>query len=142
MSKKAAKAGVLGAILGALAGIFLLAPKGAKENREDVKQAVIKGKAEAEKRLKEAYGQLGELSDELKKRGSKLSDAAKKESKDLLKQADELQIKIKNLIANVRDDAADIASDVDDAIAESQRIAKKLKDLAGQEIKSAAKSIK
>ena len=68
MSKKAAKAGFLGLRLGALAGIFVIAPKGAKQKREDAKKAVAQGRKLAEKHLKEVYEDLNNQVEELVKK--------------------------------------------------------------------------
>lgn len=142
MSKKAAKAGIIGALFGALAGIFLLAPKGAKENRQDVKDAVVKTKAEAEKRLKQLYSDIGVILKDLKTRSGSLKGKAKEESKDLVAKAENLQIRVKELISNVRDDAADIAGEVEQTLSEGASVLKKLKSVAVSEVKSAAKSAK
>ncbi len=142
MSKKVAKAGIIGALFGALAGIFLLAPKGAKENRQDVKDAVVKSKAEAEKRLKQLYSDIGVILKDLKTRSGSLKGKAKDESKDLVTRAEKLQLKVKELISNVRDDAADIAGEVEQTLSEGASVIKKLKQAAVSEVKSATKSAK
>lgn len=139
MSKKAAKAGIIGAVLGAIAGVFVLAPKGAKENRQDAKDAALRSKASLERKLKELYSEVNDLGKKVKSGASSLKGKAKDESKDLLSQTDKVKGKLKELISNVRDDASDVADEVEQTVSEVNSLIKKLKTLAKEEAKAARK---
>ncbi|MBP9131942.1 YtxH domain-containing protein [Candidatus Saccharibacteria bacterium] len=141
-NKKVAKAGIIGAIAGAVAGIFVLAPKGAKENREDLKNAARDGKADLEKKLKAQYKELGKLVDEARSRLDTLKGQAKDDSQDLVKQADRVKGKLKELISNVRDDASDVADEAGQTVNEVTELIKKLKLAAQKEVKDAKASHK
>ncbi len=92
---------IIGAIAGVLAG-FLTAPKSGKETREDLKKKANEVKGSAERRLKDAYKELGSLSDDAKKKAKQLGGKAKDEMDDLAKKADDLKEKVKSAITSIK----------------------------------------
>jgi gas vesicle protein len=82
MSKSSGKKWAIGAVVAALAGYvagILTAPKSGKETRQDIKDGVQKGVAEAEKQLKKAHTQMNELIAEGKKKAETLKGVAQKD---------------------------------------------------------------
>ena len=92
---------IIGAIAGVLAG-FLTAPKSGKETREDLKKKANEVKGSAERRLKDAYKELGSLSDDEKKKEKQLGGKAKEEMDDLAKKAEDLKEKVKSAITSIK----------------------------------------
>lgn len=92
---------IIGAIAGVLAG-FLTAPKSGKETREDLKKKANEVKGSAERKLKDAYKELGSLSDDAKKKAKQLGGKAKDEMDDLAKKADDLKEKVKSAITSIK----------------------------------------
>lgn len=85
-AKKVAIGAAIAAVAGYVTGI-LTAPKSGKETRADIKDTAIKGKAEAERQLKRLHTELNELLDEVRSRGTELSDKASKELAGLVDKA-------------------------------------------------------
>lgn len=77
-SKKFAIGAVIAAGVGYVTGI-LTAPKSGKETREDVKNAAINAKREAEKTLKKLHSELNEQLDRAKVVADKIQVSGKKE---------------------------------------------------------------
>lgn len=127
----------LGIILGALAGIlagFLTAPKSGKETRKDLKNKALDIKGSAERKLKDAHKELGNLSDEAKSKAKELKGKAKEEMDDLAARADELKDQVKKAITSIKsgdDDNDDATIDqlLKDLSALKQKIVSKAKDL-------------
>ena len=96
----------LAGLAGYLAGI-LTAPKSGKETREDIKQAARTGMSEAEKQLKRALAELGELLDEARKRGGALSGRANKELTDLADKAKVAREKAREVLSAIHEGDAE-----------------------------------
>lgn len=77
-SKKFAIGAIIAAGAGYITGI-LTAPKSGKETREDVKNAAVKAKREAEKTLKKLHSELNEQLDRAKVVADKIHVSGKKE---------------------------------------------------------------
>lgn len=125
----AAKAGFIGAAIGAVAGVvagvFALAPKSAKENREDAKRVTRKYKNEAERLLADVQLELKESSENLKAYSQELKGKAKTEAANLRAKVDEMSKKVKAAIENDDVEAADSVSDAAKQLLAT--VAKKLK---------------
>jgi len=104
--KKFAIAVGLAGLAGYLAGI-LTAPQSGKETREDIKQAARTGMTEAEKQLKRALAELGELIDEAKKRGGELSGKASKELAELGDKAKTAREKAREMLSAIHEGDAE-----------------------------------
>lgn len=65
VKRDGAKWGIIGVILGALAGL-LFAPKAGKETRQDIKQGAKKAKIEAEKKLSQAKAEAAKRTNQAK----------------------------------------------------------------------------
>ena len=91
---------------GYIAGI-LTAPKSGKETRDDIKVGVNKGIAEAEKQLKVLHTELNTVLAEAKKRGEKLSGAAKKELDGILVKAKDAKEKVREVLSAIHEGDAD-----------------------------------
>ena len=100
-----AKAGFIGAIVGAiagvLAGVFALAPKGAKENRDDVKAKANEVKSDAQRKLSELQVELNDQVDQVKARVRGAKGKARTELNDLQKQ---LEVKVDEVKAALKDE--------------------------------------
>ena len=124
--KRLAVAVGLAAAAGYVTGI-LTAPKSGKETREDIKNAAVMGKGEAEKQLKKVASELGDLIDEAKKRGAELGDKANKERNELMDKARLAREKAREVVSAIHDgDAAD--DDLRLAVEQANTALKHLRD--------------
>jgi gas vesicle protein len=133
MAKKKFGLGIiLGAIAGVLAG-FLTAPKSGKETREDLKNKALDIKGSAERKLKDAHKELGNMADDARAKGKELKGKAKDELDDLASKADDLKDRIKGAITSIKsgddeDDDATIDQLLKDLSALKDKISKKIKE--------------
>lgn len=104
--KKVATGAVIAGLIGFIAGI-LTAPKSGKETRQDIKNAGLKARKEAEKKLKQLHSELNSLLDDAKKKGNKLSGKAKAEFDKNLDKATEVKEKIRELLSALHEGDAD-----------------------------------
>lgn len=105
MSKGDGKKFAIGALIGATAGIItglLTAPKSGKETRKDIKDTASKVFAEAEKKLKGLYSELGDLIDKGNQELKVVSGKAQKELEKAVEAAKEAQAKAKEVISAIR----------------------------------------
>lgn len=105
MSKGDNKKFAIGAALGALIGIvtgILTAPKSGKETRKDIKDTAGKVFAEAEKRLKSLYKELGDLIDKGNAEMKTAQGKAQKELEKAIAAAKDAQGKAKEVITAIR----------------------------------------
>jgi len=79
-NKSGAKWGLIGAAVGAVAGL-LFAPKSGKETRADIKQGADKAKAEAEKKLQQAKVEVDKRSKQAKQTAKVYTDKTKRAAK-------------------------------------------------------------
>lgn len=127
MGKKTAKAGIIGLIMGAIAGVFLLAPKSAKENRQDLKNAAAKAKLESEKKLKELYSELSSRLDVVSKEAK---TRASVEKQRLIATGEEVKGRLKNAISVLHEGNEDIAEDVKILAQDAKKVLASLKQAA------------
>lgn len=135
MAKKATKAGLIGAIAGAIAGVFLFAPKGARQNRADLKKAAGKAQTAAEKRLKSVYSDLQKQLNRVKAQAGKLQGKAAKEAGDLEAKLEALLAQTKHLITTAREGDEEISGQISQVVGE----AGKLKKLVVKKVKGATR---
>ncbi len=110
-------AGALAAgIIGYMAGI-LTAPKSGRETRKDIKNAAVKARSEAEKKLKAVLADLNDRLEDVKKRGAKLSGKAKDEFE---------KVQARGIIA--KDKVREILSMIHEGDADDPELKKALKD--------------
>lgn len=105
MSKGDSKKFAIGALVGAVAGVItglLTAPKSGKETRQDIKDTASKVFAEAEKKLKSLYSELGELIDKGNQELKVVSGKAQVELEKAMAAAKEAQAKAKEVISAIR----------------------------------------
>jgi gas vesicle protein len=105
VSKGDSKKFAIGALIGATAGIItgiLTAPKSGKETRKDIKDTASKVFAEAEKKLKSLYSELGELIDKGNQELKVVSGKAQQELEKALSAGKEAQAKAKEVISAIR----------------------------------------
>ncbi len=131
MTRKAAKAGIIGAVIGAVAGVFMLAPKGAKQNRARVKKVASKTLSDTEKRLKLAYKDLNQQAKAWRAKAAKLKGPAKAKAETAEKRVQELLDQTKSLITSVREGDEEVYDQVKVVIGE----VKKLKTTLGKKVK-------
>lgn len=124
-TKKLAIGAILGVVTGFLAGL-LTAPKSGKETRADIKNTANKVTREAEKKLKELYGELTDVIDKGKNTAKKEGAKVKKELLQALASAEKTQQKVKEVISAIRDGEAD-HPELDKAVKEATKAKDHLK---------------
>lgn len=117
---KFAKGGVVGIVIGAVAGL-LLAPKSGKETRDDIRKTVTHTKADAEKQLKKLHEELSHKQKDAKNAADSLKGKAKTELADVLEKSLVVQGRIKELISSLRDGELD-QEEVDLTILDAKKI--------------------
>jgi gas vesicle protein len=128
-AKKVAIGSAIAGAVGYLAGI-LTAPKSGKDTRKDIKNTADKGVAEAEKQLKALHTELGNLLDDAKSKGGKLSSKAQDELCTLVDKAKDTKEKAREMISAVHEgDAEDkeLAKAIKEANAAVDHLKKYLK---------------
>ena len=124
MTKKhrAAKAGIIGAVAGVLAGIFLLAPKGAKQSRATVRDTAGHTRREAEKRLKQVYSELQSQLSRLKTRAKTLTGKAKSDAQGAQAKVEQLLAQTKELITTLREGDVEVDEQVKRVMVEAKKL--------------------
>lgn len=111
MSKESTgKKVALGAVIAAVAGFFagiLSAPKSGKETRDDIKDAAIKAKSEAEKSLKAIHSELNSVLADVKVKGEELGGKAKVEFEEVVVKAKKAKEKVRDVLSGLHDGDAD-----------------------------------
>lgn len=124
-TKKLAVGTMVAAAAGYVAGI-LTAPKSGKETRQDIKDAAVKARSEADKTLKKLNAELGELIEKGKNKATDVNESAKKQLANLLAQAQLAKEKVRLLISAVHEGDAD-DKDLQKAIEQAKQAAEHLK---------------
>ena len=124
---------LIGTVVGVVAG-SLTAPKSGKETRKDIKNKAKEVKGIAERKLKEAYKELGVLAAEAGVQADKLKGKAKDEWAELAKKAELLKGQVKAAITSIKSgdddhDEATIDQLLADFVALKNKVAKKAKEL-------------
>ena len=129
MSKNTGKwaAGALAAgLVGYVAGV-LTAPKSGKETRQDIKSAVSKAKAEAEKKLKVLHSDLGRYIAIAKTEVSNRTGKAKTDLNKAIDTAAKTKERVRELLSALHDgDASD--PELNKAMSDAKDALKRLKD--------------
>lgn len=99
--KRTALAGAIAAVAGYLAGI-LTAPQSGKETRQDIKVAADRGRAQAEKDLKQLQLELDDAIKDAKASGSKLGKKAQQELADMLDKAKDTKSKSAEVLKAIK----------------------------------------
>ncbi len=90
------------AVIGAFFAGWLTAPQSGKETREDIKDAALKAKSEAEDQLHAVSEELKDLSKKGADKASELKESAKVELEKLVSEAKIAQDKAKTVLSAVR----------------------------------------
>ena len=122
---KLALGGLILASISYVAGI-LTAPKSGKQTRKDIKDAAVKARMEAEKKLKKAHSELNDLVDEAKSKGTKAKKDADTELKKAITQAEKVKQKSREILSAVHEGEAQ-NKDLDMALQDVKQAAKHLK---------------
>lgn len=101
-SKRFAIGTVIAAAAGYVAGI-LTAPKSGKETREDVKNAAVKAKLEAEKELKKLHSEMDKQLTRAKSAALKLQATGKDELNSLVANASKAKEKARDMLTAIHD---------------------------------------
>ncbi len=127
MSKKRniAFGAALAAGLGYVIGV-LTAPKSGKETRKEIHKSAIKAKTEAEKNLKQLYGELDALMTTGKSKAKTAKAATKKELADALAAGMLAKEKVRAILSAVHEGDAD-DSDLKKAVTEAKKAVDSLK---------------
>lgn len=104
--KRLAVGTLIAGAAGYVAGI-LTAPKSGKETRADIKKTTDKTVAEAEKQLKQAHTELGDMIADAKKHGKDLSGRGKSPLDEVTSRANDVKEKLRELISAVREGEAE-----------------------------------
>jgi len=104
--KKVAIGAAVAGVVGFVAGI-LTAPKSGKETREDIKNAALKAKSEAEKNLKAMHSELNSKLADVKAKGEELSGKAKDEFEEIIEKAKAAKEKVRDVLSSLHDGDAD-----------------------------------
>ncbi len=130
--KKIAIGTIIAGATGYVAGV-LTAPKSGKETRKDIKDAGIKAKSEAEKKLKVLHSELAALVDDAKTKGKGLSKKTSAELAKAVKKAQAAKDKAKALLSSLHEgDTGD--EDLQKAITEVSKATAHLKKYMGKHI--------
>jgi len=125
MAKRFAIGTVLAAAAGYITGV-LTAPKSGKETREDIKHAATQGMTEAEKQLKKLHTELTTLINKAKAEGEQLKGEALKDYEKVVKTANEVREKARELLSALHEGGAD-DKDLKKAIDEANKAIEHLK---------------
>jgi len=119
---KTAKRFAIGTIVAAVAGYIagiLTAPKSGKDTREDIKNGVQTGIAEAEKRLKQLHTQLAQAIDEAKEKVGMLKGKAQIELTDAIDKTRVAKEKAREILSTLHEggntDDKELKKAIDDA---------------------------
>jgi len=110
MGKDTTKKIVVGTVIGLAAGYvagILTAPKSGKETRADIKDAGTKALRATEQRLKELYGDLGDVIEQASGAAKRLSGRGKQKMADLIEDAKDARYKVKEVLSAIRSGDAD-----------------------------------
>lgn len=128
----------IGAVVAAAAGYvagILTAPKSGKETRQDIQEAAIKTKHQAEKRLKELHSTIENLIDQGKTVSAKMTDKAKAEWDALVANALVAKEKVREVLSALHEGDAD-DKDLKKAINEASSAVDHLKTYLAKNVKS------
>lgn len=131
--KKFAIGTLVAGAVGYVAGL-LTAPKSGRETREDIKDAAVNTRAEAEKQLKNLHKEIDELLGRAKKGGKELQDKA-------VSQAKVAKETVRGVLSSIHEGAPD-DKELKRALKEANDAIKHLKkyvDQHGENIKKAVK---
>ena len=124
-TKRLAVGSVVAGAVGYVAGI-LTAPKSGKETRSDVRNAAVKAKAEAERRLKALHSELDGLISKGTSTAKQLKSSAQKELTELLAKAQIAKEKARDILSAVHEGGAD-DKDLQQAVDEANNAVEHLK---------------
>lgn len=100
----------IGALIAGAAGYItgiLTAPKSGKETREDIKNAAIKAKKEAERKLKDVNTELNKLIEQAAELAEKSKGKASEEFEKVRAQAVEVRQKTREILSALHEGEAD-----------------------------------
>lgn len=124
-SKRFAIGTIIAAAAGYVTGI-LTAPKSGKETREDVKNAAVKAKMEAEKTLKMLHSEINEQLTRAKKLAENIQSEGKQDLDKIISKAKQAKEKTRTMLTAIHDgDVED--KDLKAAIKEAGSAVKHLK---------------
>lgn len=122
--KKIAVGALIAGTAGYLAGI-LTAPKSGKETRQDLKNAAVRAKTEAEKKLKELHSELNQKLAVAKEKGSALKGKAREDFDKVVDRASQAKEKARELLSALHEgDAED--PDLKKALSDAKNALKQL----------------
>lgn len=132
MSKDTTKKIAIGALIAGAAGYvagILTAPKSGKETRQDVKDAAIKAKTEAEKKLKSLHAELNTLLGKAKRGADKFKHFADRDYEKAVAAAKSAREKAKEMLTAIHEGEAE-DKDLDKAIRDATQAIEHLKKFA------------
>ncbi len=127
---KIAAGTILVAAAGYVAGI-LTAPRSGRETRKDIRNAAIKAKTEAERKLKIAHAELSKVLAEATETAKKSGHAANDELKKAIDKADTIRQKTRVILSAIHEGEAE-DKDLQTALDEVKTAIKHLKQYAAK----------
>ncbi len=121
---------VLVAAAGYVAGL-LTAPKSGRETRKDIRNAAQKAKGEAERKLKNAHGELTKLVNEATEAAKNSKNKASEELKKAIEKADTVRQKTRVILSAIHEGEAE-DKDLQSALDEVKTAIKHLKQYAAK----------
>lgn len=106
--KRLAIGSAIAAVAGYVAGI-LTAPQSGRETRADIKDTASENLAQAEKELKKLHTELGEVIDEARVKGDRMSAKARNDLADLVDNAKDTKEKVREVISAFHEGEAEDA---------------------------------
>src|ERR1700730_11988703 len=100
--KKFAIGTLFAAVVGYIAGI-LTAPKSGKETRDDIMDAAVKSKAEAEKQLKRLHTEMTTMLSQAKERSEDLKGKAREDIDEAMKMVQAVKEKARDMLSAVHE---------------------------------------
>lgn len=119
----------IGALIAGAAGYVagvLTAPKSGKETRQDIKNAAVKAKTEAERKLKDINTELNQLIERAGELAEQTKGKASEEFEKLRTQAVEVRQKTREILSAIHEGEADDA-DLQNAVEEVNKATDSLK---------------
>ncbi len=130
VGKKVAVGALIAGTVGYIAGV-LTAPKSGKETRKDIKNAAVRAKTEAEKRLKEMHSELNKQLTIARDKGADLKGKAKEDLDKVIETAVAAKEKAREILSSLHEgdaDDPDLKKALDDAKSALKNLEKYVKE--------------
>lgn len=127
--RRSTKTFAIGTMLAGVAGFVmgvLFAPKSGEETRKDIKDSVSSVRKISEKALKQSYGELTKVMEEVNKKIAELTAQRKHDVEEALSKAESVRIKIREILSALHEGVAE-DEDLNAAVKEAHNIVNDLR---------------